>query len=188
MYSVWGKRLLDIFFSIFLLILLSPLFFLISLLIYIFDSRPIFFKQERVGRQGSKFLIFKFRSMPVGASQIKTSEAYELRTTFIGKYIRRLYIDELPQLFNIIKGEMSIVGPRPILTNMDYMNNLREEKKISFLRPGITGLAQLDSYDNMSEDAKINLEIKYMNNISLLYDFFLILRTFLYIFKKPTND
>jgi O-antigen biosynthesis protein WbqP len=185
MYLNFVKRFIDIFLSLITLIALSPILLFCSLFIFLQDFGPVIFKQSRVGKGGRIFLFYKFRSMPVNTPNVRSSETAELKITPFGKFIRRTNIDELPQLFNILKGDMSIVGPRPpILTQIELVRFRRENGSIDCL-PGLTGWAQINSYDFMPEEEKAKFDGEYAANITFLKDFKIVLRTFLYLTKKP---
>jgi len=163
-------RILDVLISILLLAILFPLIILISILILIFDGRPIFFTQIRIGQHGKKFTIFKFRTM-----KNISFKNENLRITKIGKIIRRLSFDEIPQFFNVIKNDMSIVGPRPLpVTNEKKIRKSFKIKRRKVV-PGITGLSQINyrgKYRKLHD--KIKLDVKFINNYSI-YSYFKIL-------------
>jgi len=163
-----------------LLIVLSPIFLLVSLAILIEDGLPIFFTQKRVGINYSFFNIYKFRSMKKNTPNVATHlltnpDQYLLR---IGKFIRKTSLDELPNLINIIKGEMVFVGPRPALYNQDDLMTLRVATGVDKLKPGITGWAQINGRDDISIEKKVQLEQEYMNKRSTLFDIEIIIKTF----------
>ncbi len=180
-----GKRFIDIIFSLLAIVFLSPLFVLISLSIFIFDKGPIFFTQKRIGRRNKIFKIIKFRSLPVGTKNISSDKLPEIKTTKVGKIIRRTNVDELPQLFNILKGEMSIVGPRPPLSSQKELINLRNKNKSINCRPGLTGLAQINGFDNMPVQIKASYDYEYSTKMSFLLDICIILKTFIYLLSPP---
>ena len=184
-YQKWGKRLFDITLSVISLVFLSPIFILISLGILIEDGRPVIFKQKRVGKDGKQFIIYKFRSMAKDVGDIPSAEAKNVYITRVGKLIRRLSFDELPQLVNVLKGDMSIVGPRAALPSQARLCQLRKELGVMTLRPGLTGLAQVNSYDGMPEDEKAKWDFAYAKNVSFVADLNIIIRTFLYMLKPP---
>jgi len=158
---------------------------LISVLIKIFDTGPVFFKQIRVGQDRKEFLFYKFRSMPVNTGNLPSDKIGQLKLTWIGKFIRRSNIDELPQLFNILKGDMSVVGPRPPLPDQKELIQLRIQNGSIKIRPGLTGLAQINSFDGMSIEEKANFDAEYTLQISLFNDLKIIFNTFSYLFKPP---
>ncbi len=147
-----------------LLIILSPLFLIVALCILIEDGIPVFFTQKRVGINYSFFNIYKFRSMKKNTPNVATHllenpDQYLLK---IGKFIRKTSLDELPNIINIIKGEMVFVGPRPALYNQDDLMALRVAKGVSKLKPGITGWAQINGRDEISIEEKVKLEQAYL--------------------------
>ncbi|WP_144393540.1 sugar transferase [Pleionea sediminis] len=185
MYRAFGKRLFDLFIVISSVVLLSPLMLLISLLIKLFDPGPVIFKQVRVGVEAKKFQFYKFRSMPVNTGDKASDELGEISLTWIGKLIRRTNLDELPQLFNVLKGEMSFVGPRPPIPLQKELIELRASNGALSCKPGLTGLAQINSFDGMSVSEKAKLDGEYANKITFLGDIKIILNTFLYLLKPP---
>jgi O-antigen biosynthesis protein WbqP len=168
------------FFALFLLIFLSPLFLIVAFIILIEDGFPIFFTQKRVGINYSFFNIYKFRSMKKNTPNVATHllenpEQYLLK---IGKFIRKTSLDELPNLINIIKGDMVFVGPRPALYNQDDLMTLRMATGVDKLKPGITGWAQINGRDDISIERKVQLEQEYLNKKSFFLDILIIIKTF----------
>jgi len=166
--------------ALFLLVILSPLFLIVALVILIEDGFPLFFTQRRVGINYSFFNIYKFRSMkkhtPNVATHLLTNpEQYLLK---IGKLVRKSSLDELPNLINIIKGEMVFVGPRPALYNQDDLMNLRVATGVDKLKPGITGWAQINGRDEISVAQKVQLEQEYLYKKSFLFDIEILIKTF----------
>jgi O-antigen biosynthesis protein WbqP len=166
--------------GLFLLVILSPLFLIVAMVILIEDGFPVFFTQKRVGINYSFFYIFKYRSMkkntPNVASHLLTNpDQYLLK---IGKFIRRTSLDELPNLINIIKGEMVFVGPRPALYNQDDLMTLRVATGVDKLKPGITGWAQINGRDDISIEKKVELEQEYLQKKSFLFDIEIVIKTF----------
>jgi len=163
-----------------LLTLFSPIFLLVSLAILIEDGYPFFFNQKRVGINYSFFNIYKFRSMKKNTPNLATHlltnpDQYLLK---IGKFIRKTSLDELPNLINIIKGEMVFVGPRPALYNQDDLMALRVATGVSKLKPGITGWAQINGRDEISIHEKVKLEQEYLQKKSFLFDIEILIKTF----------
>ena len=175
------KRFLDFIFSLLAIIILSPLFLVLSLLILISSGRPIIFKQQRVGYKDKLFTIYKFRTMKNGMRQTKTEDLtdYEIENdiTFIGKVLRKLSLDELPQLFNILKGDMSFVGPRPLIPQEDEIRQLREKYNVYSVRPGITGWAQVNGRDFITDKQKAKLDKEYVETQSIHLDIKIMFRT-----------
>jgi O-antigen biosynthesis protein WbqP len=167
-------------FAFILLFILSPIFLILALVIIIEDGLPVFFTQKRVGVDYTFFNIYKFRSMkkntPNVATHLLTNP--DLYLLNIGKFIRKTSLDELPNLINIIKGEMVFVGPRPALYNQDDLMTLRVATGVDKLKPGITGWAQINGRDDISIEKKVQLEQEYMNKRSTLFDIEIIIKTF----------
>jgi O-antigen biosynthesis protein WbqP len=166
--------------ALILLFILSPVFLVVAFAIFIEDGSPIFFKQKRVGINYSFFNIYKFRSMKKNTPNVATHllenpASYLLR---IGGLLRKLSLDELPNLINIIKGEMVFVGPRPALYNQDDLMALRVEAGVDKLKPGITGWAQINGRDEISIEEKVALEREYLEKKSFLFDVVIVVKTF----------
>ena len=163
-----------------LLIILSPIFLIMGLLIFLQDGLPVFFKQKRVGVNYSFFHIYKFRTMkkdtPNVATHLLTNPAQYLLQ--IGALLRKLSLDELPNLINIIRGEMVFVGPRPALYNQDDLMALRAAAGVDKLIPGITGWAQVNGRDELNLEQKVALEKEYLAKKSLTVDFQILIKTF----------
>lgn len=185
MYQVYGKRLFDVVWAVCFLVLLSPLLMMVTFSILVFDPGPVLFSHHRVGRNGLLFRFYKFRSMPIGTPKVPSDCLADVQLTFIGRFIRRTNIDELPQLFNILKGDMSVVGPRPPLSDQLELISLRRENGSLGLRPGLTGLAQVRSFNGMSNRQKAALDAAYTESFSLLLDLRIIFQTIIYLFKAP---
>ena len=167
-------------FALVILIVLSPVFLFIAIAILIEDGYPFFFNQKRVGINYSFFNIYKFRSMKKNTPNVATHllinpNQYLLK---IGKFIRKTSLDELPNLINIIKGEMVFVGPRPALFNQDDLMEFRVATGVSKLKPGITGWAQINGRDDISIEKKVQLEQEYLQTRSTLLDIEIIIKTF----------
>ena len=172
--------MLNRLFALFLLVILSPLFLIVALVILIEDGFPVFFTQRRVGINYSFFYIFKFRSMKKNTPNVATHllinpDQYLLK---IGKFIRKISLDELPNLINIIKGEMVFVGPRPALYNQHDLMEFRVATGVSKLKPGITGWAQINGRDEISIAEKVKLEEEYLSKKSFLFDLEILVKTF----------
>lgn len=183
------KRFLDVTASFLGLVLLSPLLLAVSILIKIDSRGPVIFRQKRIGRNGKVFEIYKFRSMCVGAEKTGSgvySGKGDARVTRIGKILRATSIDELPQLLNILKGEMSFVGPRPPLTYhpWKYEEYTDSQKRMFKVRPGITGWAQVNGRKDVEWHKRIELNIWYVDHMSLLLDIKIMFMT---AFKVLTN-
>lgn len=167
-------------FALILLIILSPIFIIVALSIYVEDGFPVFFSQKRVGINYSFFNIYKFRTMkkntPNVATHLLDNPAQYLFK--LGGLLRKLSLDELPNLINIIKGEMVFVGPRPALYNQDDLMAFRVATGVSKLKPGITGWAQINGRDDISIAKKVQLEQEYLNKKSFLFDIEIVIKTF----------
>lgn len=178
--------MLNRFFAIVLLVLLSPIFISVALFIFFEDGLPIFFTQKRVGENYTFFNIYKFRSMKKNTPNVATHllenpEQYVLKT---GRILRKLSLDELPNLINIIRGEMVFVGPRPALYNQDDLMQLRIKSGVEKLKPGITGWAQINGRDEISLEEKVALEKTYLTRKSFWFDMKIILLTFTSVLKS----
>jgi len=174
------------FISLVVLFLLSPIFFVICIVILFEDYFPIFFFQERIGLNNRTFKIIKFRSMKKSTPNVATDllENPEKHILNSGKLIRKLSLDELPNLINIFKGDMNFVGPRPALLSQKELNLKREQLGIHKLKPGITGWAQINGRDEISIDKKVELDYYYLQNKSFLLDVKIIFLTFFKVLKK----
>jgi O-antigen biosynthesis protein WbqP len=174
------KRTLDIIVAIAAFLILSPVFLITSVLIMIHDGRPIFFTQERLGADNRVFKCFKFRSMKKNCpSYVKKCdlENSELFITSFGRRIRALSIDELPQLYNVLKGDMSLVGPRPMIGAHRFIHEARSLYGVNRLKPGITGLAQVMGRDVLDDEEKIKYDKFYFDNLSFGLDLWILLKT-----------
>ena len=176
---------MDFVIATILVVAFSPLFLLIAVLIKIDSRGPVFFRQERVGKNGKIFRIFKFRSM-VSDNDMRDFSSRD-KYTFVGKIIRRLSLDELPQLFNVLRGEMSLVGPRPWV--VEYWTNMNKEERVrASVLPGITGLAQVKGRNGISIFSKIEYDIIYVKNFSFRQDVKIILLTVLTVLSGRGLD
>ena len=170
------KYFFDFILAFLLTCILSPIFILIGVLIFFDLNCPIFFLQKRGGIDGKPFRIIKFRTMRNDGDLDPSQTNDKNRTTKLGAILRKFSIDELPTLINILKGEMSFVGPRPLL--YEYKNLYNDYQKERFrVKPGVTGWAQVNGRNNLSWNEKFNLDIWYINNQSILLDFQIILLT-----------
>jgi len=183
------KRGFDLLVSIAAIFLLSPLMVLVWLAIVCTSSGPGIFKQKRVGQHGQIFWIYKFRTMVNNASKLGNyqTKKNDYRITKLGKYLRKTSIDELPQLFNIIKGEMSIVGPRPDTPMQETRYESWEWKKRISVKPGLTGLTQATKRSEANHKEKIKLDFEYIDKMSIKLDVKIILKTFMKLNGKGSN-
>ena len=185
LYSI-SKRTMDIVSSLVGLILLSPLFLLVAILIKLDSKGPIIFKQIRIVKNSKPFYIYKFRSMKIDAPNLSTEEFINASdfTTKVGKFIRKTSIDELPQLVNILKGDMSIVGPRPVIEREVRLLEIRKECNVDSILPGITGLAQINGRDNIDDYEKVKYDFEYLSKRNLVLDIKIIINTVLKVAKS----
>lgn len=189
MYEKFIKRALDIVISLTALILLSPLLLLIALLIKLESKGPVIFKQKRFGKNREFFEILKFRSMRTDAPKDVPTNDLKGAQSFItplGAVLRKTSLDELPQLWNILKGDMSLIGPRPALWNQDDLMELRDKYGASMVRPGLSGWAQVNGRDYLSRDLdkKARRDGEYANNISFAFDLKCFLLTIVKVFNR----
>lgn len=186
MYIRFFKRILDAFLSFLALIILSPLFLVFAILIKIDSKGPVLFRQKRVGKNKVHFDILKFRTMfadtpkDVPTHLLKDPNS---RITKMGAFLRHTSLDELPQIWNIFVGQMSIIGPRPALWNQDDLIAKRDEYGVNQLVPGLTGYAQINGRDEMPIDVKARLDGEYAKNISFKMDVKIFFLTILRVFK-----
>jgi len=159
-------RLLDLLFSVVGLVLLSPVLFVV-LVIGWFDTRSPLFRQERVGRHQKPFILVKFRTMRPDTASVASHMADVSAITPLGRFLRRTKLDELPQLWNVLKGEMSLVGPRPCLYNQQALINEREKRGVYKVRPGITGLAQVQGIDMSTPQKLAETDAKMIESLDL---------------------
>ena len=177
------KRILDVTTAFLGLLLLSPLFLLLSLLILWKLGRPFFFTQERPGLYEEPFRMIKFRTMTNEKDKDGNLLPNEKRLTGLGKFLRSTSLDELPELINVLKGDMSLVGPRPLL--MDYLPYYAEEhKKRHLMRPGITGWAQVNGRNAINWDEKFDLDVWYVENQGFWLDIKILIMTLIKVFKR----
>ena len=189
--NLFIKRLIDFFGSLIGSIIISPILIIIALLIKLTSKGPVFFKQERLGKDGKTFKILKFRTMVVNAEKIgdglSVKSENDNRITKIGKILRATSLDELPQLFNVILGQMSLVGPRPPVAYFPYdgYDNYPEWAKKRFtMRPGVTGLTQVTVRNSVSWDERIKVDNEYIDSFNVWFDIKILFRTLGRIFKS----
>lgn len=183
MYKNIVKPLGDFFASLIGLVLLSPLFLLITIFLFIANNGKPFFFQSRPGKNGKIFRIVKFKTM----TDKKDAEGKLLpdaqRLTLVGKFVRKTSLDEIPQLINVVKGDMSLIGPRPLLTHYLHMYNEFQNRRHE-IKPGITGWAQVNGRNAISWDKKFEYDVWYVDNVSLLLDIKILFKTILKVFKS----
>lgn len=186
MYQIGLKRLMDLIISLCLIILSSPLWLVIVLLVKVTSPGEIIFKQGRLGQLGKTFLIFKFRTMVSGAEKMGSGmylEENDSRITPLGKWLRKTSLDELPQLFNVLKGDMSIVGPRPAPLHHLNKYNERQRERLK-MKPGITGWAQIKGRNEIFWPERIEYDLWYLRHQSFILDIFIMVYTFMLIFSR----
>lgn len=183
MYAKYIKRFLDLILSLLALIILMPVMIVIYILVRIKLGSPAIFKQQRPGKNEKIFTLYKFRTMTDKKDENGNLLPDEQRLTKFGKILRSTSLDELPELFNILKGDMSIVGPRPLLVkDMIFMSD--EQRKRHNIRQGLTGLAQVNGRNNLSWEEKIDYDLKYMQKITCLGDIKIIVKTIGKVFAR----
>lgn len=177
------KRVFDFIVSLVSLIILSPIFLITSMIVRVKLGSPIIFKQERPGLNGNPFYVYKFRTMTDARNDKGELLPDDIRLTNTGKIIRKLSLDELPQLINVLKGDISLVGPRPLL--MEYLPlYTNEQSRRHDVKPGITGWAQVNGRNAISWDERFKLDVWYVDNQSFWLDFKILLLTILKVFKS----
>ncbi|MHC5217997.1 sugar transferase [Enterococcus sp. LJL128] len=182
-YGKWVKRLLDCLLSAIALVVLSPIYLIVALLVKVKLGSPIIFKQQRPGLNEKVFSMYKFRTMTDERDEKGELLPDDIRLTKFGKFLRSTSLDELPELWNIFKGDMAIVGPRPLL--VEYLPLYNEEQcKRHDVRPGLTGLAQVNGRNAISWEEKFKLDVEYLDNISLVFDAKIIGLTILRVLKR----
>ncbi len=191
MYKIF-KRLLDIIAALILIILLSPILLITAFLVKVTSKGPIIFKQERLGKNGKVYKMWKFRSMCVGAEKMEGGvycEKGDVRVTKFGNFIRKTSLDELPQLWNILKGDMSFIGFRSPLTYHPWTFDkyTEEQKKMFSVRPGLTGYAQIHGRKSVEWNKRIEYNVYYAEHISLWLDLKIIFKTIFVIFRTKDN-
>lgn len=182
-YRNYLKRPIDFLLSLLAIIVLSPLLLLLVILVRINLGSPILFKQERPGLNEKIFVMYKFRTMTDARDENGNFLPDNVRLTKFGKFLRSTSMDELPELFNILKGDMSIIGPRPLLVNYLPLYNDHQKRRHE-VRPGLTGLAQVNGRNAISWEEKFNYDVKYVDTISFLEDLKILLLTIKKVFVR----
>lgn len=186
MYAKYIKKFLDLSISLLSLIILMPVMVVMGVLIKIESKGPIFFKQERIGKNKKHFQIYKFRTMRTDTPKDMPTHMLrhaEMYITKFGKFLRKTSIDELPQLINILKGDMSFIGPRPALWNQDDLIEERDKYKANDIKPGLTGLAQISGRDELEIPIKAKYDGEYVEKMSLWFDVKIFFKTIVKVFK-----
>ncbi|MHB1461976.1 MAG: sugar transferase [Armatimonadota bacterium] len=193
---VWyksAKRPLGSVLALIAIIIFTPLCLIMALVIYLDDPGQVIFKQRRIGLHGREFILYKFRSMRLDTPNVSTAEMQRLVAeganfmTRSGAFLRKSSLDELPQLWNILKGDMSFVGPRPALYSQHDLITLREEAGVHSVRPGLTGWAQVNGRDELDIPVKVEFDKEYVQRCSLWFDIYIIIRTVIAIFTARGN-
>ena len=180
------KRIVDVICSLLGIIILSPILIIVSILIKLESKGPIIFKQVRAGKNSKPFYIYKFRSMKTNTPNIATNDFNNASDyiTKVGRFIRKTSLDEIPQLFNILKGDMSIVGPRPVILEEVELIELRQMYNVDKILPGITGWAQINGRDNIGNEEKVKYDYEYLTKKSIIMDLYIIVMTALKVLKR----
>lgn len=180
------KRLFDFVMSLIGITVLSPIILIVALAVKLTSPGPMLFKQRRIGKNNNEFQIYKFRTMRIDTPNVPTHllENPEQWITPVGKFLRKTSLDELPQLFNILKGEMSIVGPRPALYNQIDLKEMRTEAGVHKLVPGLTGWAQINGRDEIPLSLKVKLDKEYLEKKNFFFDIKIIFMTVLSVLKS----
>lgn len=190
MYRCFFKRILDVFLSLIVLPFVLMIIVCIAPIIYLTDRGPVFYNAKRAGKNGKSFKMFKLRSMYVNSPDLRNVDGSTFnsnedpRVTAIGRFIRKTSIDELPQLLNVLIGDMSIIGPRPILTGTKFENYDEILKKRSKVKPGITGYAQAYFRNSISQQEKYKWDCFYVDHLSFMLDIKILLKTFVSVVRK----
>ena len=183
MYKRYIKRILDFIIAILTFVLLSPIFILVTVLLCIVNKGNPFFFQQRPGKNEKEFKIFKFKTMTDRRDTEGNLLHDEIRLTRIGKFLRKSSLDEIPQLLNVIKGDMSLIGPRPLLTQYLQLYNSKQKRRHE-VKPGITGWAQVNGRNTISWKDKFDYDVWYVDNASLLLDLKILFMTIFKVFKS----
>jgi len=184
-YRRHGKRVMDVVLATAGLIVSAPLALAVAGAVALESGLPVLFVQDRVGQGGRVFRLMKFRSMALGTPDVPSSEVGVLEVTRVGAVIRRLNLDELPQLLNVLRGDMSLVGPRPALPSQKDLIALRRKGGAEEVKPGLTGLAQVNSFDGMSAETKARYDNEYAASVSLVGDLRIFPQTLRYLMSPP---
>lgn len=183
MYQKYIKRLLDIILSLIAIIITLPIFLITGILVLIFLGKPVIFRQKRPGKKEKIFTMYKFRTMSNKKDKDGNLLPDELRLTKLGKFLRKTSLDEIPEFINILKGDMSFVGPRPLLVN--YLPYYTEEEHHRHdVRPGLTGLAQVNGRNLLDWDDKFKKDLEYVNKVTFIGDMKIIFKTIYIVFKR----
>lgn len=182
------KRLTDIFISFLVLIISTPILLIAGLIIKFESEGPVFFLHERTGYKGKKFKLFKLRGMINNALEVgpEITQLNDPRVTKFGKLLRRTSIDEIPNFINVLKGEMSLVGPRPDISSITDKYN-KEERKVLDFKPGVTGISQINGRQTLTPGSRVKMEIDYYNNANFFSDLVIMFKTIAIVLNNKGN-
>lgn len=183
LYEKYFKRLLDIILSFLAIFILSPIILIVCILVYFKLGSPVFFTQERPGKNEKIFKMYKFRTMTDEKDENGELLPDSIRLTAFGKWLRSTSLDELPELFNILKGDMSIIGPRPLLVKYLPLYSAEQAKRHG-VKPGLTGYAQANGRNSLSWEEKFTMDVEYVNNVTFIGDIRIILQTVRTVLKR----
>lgn len=188
MYRYYFKRFYDLFFSLILFLLLIPIFLILSIAIKLDSKGPVFYKQKRIGYKGQEFHCMKFRSMVEDADRIGTwyTSKNDSRITKVGSFLRKTSLDELPQVINILKGDMSFVGPRPDVPQQKKQYTDEDYIKRHSVKPGITGLSQAKGRSNLSQEERLKYDLEYVRTCSFSLDINVLIKTAINVLKNKS--
>lgn len=181
------KRGFDFLISLAALVILSPLLLFLALIIKLTSTGSVIFSQKRVGQYGKVISIYKFRTMTAKAPHSKATSDFADATEYItkiGKFLRTTSLDELPQFLNVLKGDMSLIGPRPLILDETFVHKLREESDVYLIKPGLTGLAQVNGRDFLNAEDKVKFDTQYLHSISLPLDLKIFVKSIIVVFKN----
>ena len=190
MYKLFFKRFIDIIIGLVAFPFILGLTIIIGVFIQFDDGGPVFHRGERMGKNGAIFKMYKFRSMKVNSPDLRNADGSTFngdndpRVTRIGKFLRKTSIDEIPQLFNVLLGDMSLIGPRPSLTTTPYSQYNDIRKKRVSIRPGVTGYSQAYFRNSISQEEKFKYDCEYVDNISFIDDVKILIKTFFSVIKR----
>jgi len=181
------KRIFDLLIALPVVLILLPVFVIIVIAVKLTSKGPAIFRQERAGKSGKPFMFYKFRTMKHGVDAFGPSpkSGDDPRLTKVGKFLREYSLDELPQLFNVLKGDMSIVGPRPLYLSQMVEWSERQKKRL-LVKPGLTGLAQISGRGGLTVEEKLELDVKYVETAGFLTDIKIVLKTIILVFRRKS--
>tara|TARA_Y100001935_G_C17251844_1_gene481424 strand:+ start:41 stop:607 length:567 start_codon:yes stop_codon:yes gene_type:complete len=181
------KRMFDIIFSLIALSVFSPILLISAIIIFLQDGHNFIFAQNRIGQNGKVFKFYKLRSMKIETPNVESVSESQVKITKFGKIIRRINLDEFPQFYNVLIGDMSVIGPRPPIESQKNLLKLRLQNKSISLKPGLTGWAQVNSYDGMSDEKKAYFDGEYFKKMGFRMDTIIFFKTLIYFTKPPPS-